>query len=209
MARTLSSLAVAALCATAIALPQTREKKPQERDFPAVLDSAKAHFEAGRFADCMSDLKTCTTLAQKNWIAAIRAALPAAPQGWTKTPPPKEDPAAQAMLAGLSLGVGTQVEQVYTMERKKITVTVAADSPMISMMGMLFANPAMRQPHQELIEYGSHKAILDTSNANRLDLQILISGKHLVQVHCPENDEFLFAMFDQTAVDNIAAALGV
>lgn len=207
MSRPLSSVAAAALCATALALPQTRAKKPEARDFPTALAGAQEHFDNGRYAGCLSDLKHCSSLARTGWITAIRDALPAAPEGWTRVPPPKEDPAAQALLAGLAFGVGTQVEQVYSRDREKIQVKVAADSQAIAMLGMVFSNPMMRQPHQELIEYGPHRAILDTSNERHLNLQILISDKHLVDVRCPEDDEFLFALFDQAAVDRLALAL--
>lgn len=211
LAQSIAPLALLALCASALALPQTRAKKAEAKDMPTVLAQAKEHFDAGRYAACMTDLKTCVGLTQKRWTEAIRAAMPAAPEGWTKVEPEEEqedNAQAQAMLASLSIGVGTQVEQIYSKDAQRVSVTVTADSPMISMMGMMFSNPALLGANKELIEYGSHRAVLDTSNARRLDLQILISDKHLVQVTCPESEDFLFALFDQTAVDGLAAALG-
>lgn len=202
---------LAALCASALPSIQTRAAKPEVQDFPAVLARAQDHYEANRYAAAMADLKTCVGLTQTRWVEAIREALPAAPENWTKVPQPKdeqESAQAQAMLASLSLGVGTQVEQRYTAESKRLDVSITADSPMVGMMGMMFSNPAMLNANQELIEYGTHKAILDTSNSRGLDLQILIANKHLIQVTCPEDDEFLFAMFDQAAIDRLAAALG-
>jgi hypothetical protein len=207
-ARTISVSALALCAATALAVPQTRAKKEEPKDLPALLTQVQKSWTAADYPACMRDLKTCVSLASQRWIQAIRESLPAAPEGWTRVEPPKEDPQANAMVAALTVGVGTVVEQRYTRERQRIDVTVNADSPVIGMMSMMFQNPALLGPNKELVEYGTHKAILDTTNKQQLDLQILISNKHLVQVRCPESDEFLFAMFDQAAIDKLAAALG-
>ena len=66
----------------------------------------------------------------------------------------------------------------------------------------------MLDENSELIEYGEHRAILKTGNGRRLNLQVLIHGKHVMDISCSENEEFLFAMFDQAAIDQVAKVLG-
>ena len=204
LAAALTSLVLLA----AVAVPQTRAKKPEAKDMPEMLAKVGELWAAADYPGCMRELKSCTALANARWTAAIREALPAAPEGWTKVAPKEESQMQAGAMAALAVGVGTVVEQQYTADGKRLTATVTADSPMIGMMSMMFTNPAMLGPDKELVEYGTDKAILDTSNANRLNLQILISGKHLVDVQCPENDEFLFAMFDQAAIDRLSRVLG-
>jgi hypothetical protein len=72
---------------------------------------------------------------------------------------------------------------------------------------MMFGNPAMLDPNSELIEYDGHKAILK-KDGDQLNLQILVSGKHVLDASLDGGDEkMLFAVFDQAAVDKIASAL--
>ncbi|MEM7519202.1 MAG: hypothetical protein AAF368_20035, partial [Planctomycetota bacterium] len=113
---------------------------------------------------------------------------------------------ASAMLGGLA---GTMTTQRYKEieGRANINVQVAANSPMVATLGMMFGNPMMRGENTELIEYDGAKALLKTNGKN-LDLQILIGEKHLCQVTCNGlNDDQLIAMFNQAAVTKISNAL--
>ena len=88
-------------------------------------------------------------------------------------------------------------------------VTVTADSPLIAMFSMMIGNPAMIPAGSELIKYGRHNAILETrKNDQGFKLQIVIDSS-LIDVDARGlTDEQLLRMFDQAAVDRVAAALG-
>jgi hypothetical protein len=77
------------------------------------------------------------------------------------------------------------------------------------MLSGYMTNPALLGENKELIEYGSHKAILESQQKNdRRSLQILIDAKHLVDVKTNGiTEEQLFAMWDQATVDRLASAL--
>jgi hypothetical protein len=72
---------------------------------------------------------------------------------------------------------------------------------------MMFGNPAALGQDGEVVGYGAHRAIFKREGS-RLSLQIVLSDRHLVNVEFPgQDEEALFALFDQRAVDRIAAAL--
>jgi hypothetical protein len=204
----LLALPLIALSFALAPVAQKRVTPKGEADFPSTLDSARAAWEAKDYATCVSSLKDALTLATAERAKTIRAALPAAPQGYERQKPANQDQ-GNAMMAAMGMAIGNIVEQVYkqTDSSQRIQVTVTADSPMVGMLGMAFGNPAMLGENSELIEYNEHKAVLKTEGS-RLNLQVLIWDKHVVDVQCPEDEEFLFRMFDQEAIDKIAAALG-
>jgi len=85
---------------------------------------------------------------------------------------------------------------------------MTTDSPMVQMFNMWIQNPAMLGEGAELIKYGPHAAVLRTQGSGRLQLQILLLGKHLCDVTSEGLDEDgLFALFDQAAVDRLASVL--
>ena len=111
------------------------------------------------------------------------------------------------MMGGLAGAFGNVIEQNYQ-GTHRVNVTVTADSPMVQMFSMALSNPALMDKDSELIEYGTHKALLKTKG-DRRELQILLFERHLVNVNAREIDEdALFALFDQRAIDSLAKALG-
>ena len=188
---------------------QERVKPKGPADFGKTIESAKANWEKGSFGACVKDLQTLTGLAMEKRALAIREALPAAPEGWEKVPAEPMD-TENPFLAAMGGGLGNIVEQEYRSaesRRAGMQATVTADSPLVSMLSMMFGNPAMAGENVELVKYGSHKALL-TKESDSLQLQILISDAHVVDVSFYDTDEDkLFGMWDQAAVDRLASAL--
>lgn len=200
------------LVALPILLAPTLQKRVSKSpgDFKAVVQDAVRAWDAGKYSLCQEALKQATTIVLEKRTETILAALPAPLEGWEIQPERnanQQNPFAAAM-GGV---VGNIIQRKYkaTGGRGRLDVTVTADSPMVSMLGMMFGNPAMLDANSEMIEYEAHKAILK-KEGNRLNLQILISGKHVVDatLQGQQSEDVMFGFFDQKAVDALAAALG-
>jgi hypothetical protein len=202
----LAPLALAAVLGAA----QERVKKNEPADFRALLESAQAAYDAGRFGACVKDLQAASSLAVVQRAKAIRAALPAAPAGFAIEPDESlEEALASPMLGAMALGIGSVVQQTYRAEGRggSIDVTIQVDSPLLQMFQMWVTNPAMLPKGSEVIKYGAHTAVLRDDGGTR-NLQLVIDA-NLVEVSWPNADEdALFAMFDQKAVDKLAGVLG-
>ena len=212
--------ALIVLCAVSllfVATAQERTKKKTPPDFLKTIEKAKKSWEAESYGACLKDLQICTNLVTKKRTAKTRAALPAAPEGWKIRP--EKDPAEQAdnpMLAAMTASVGNIVERTYMQDggNGRIEVSVMADSPMVQMLSVMFANPAAAGPKAEKIGYGDHEGML-TPQGGYLGLQILNADAHVadIKLHPPQGmeptaaEDLLFAVFDQAAVDRLAAAL--
>lgn len=207
--RLLQNVLPATLLASSLFLAapiQERIKAKDATDFPSLLQNAGRAFQDGRYGACIAGLKDCVELAVQKRTEAIRAALPGALDGWRVQEQRKAQP--NPFATAMATTVGNVVEETYreVNGRNSVTVTVTADSPMVGMVSMAIANPAL-DPEAEGIRYGAHKAILK-KHGQGLNLQILIAEKHLVDVKTSMDDEdFLFRLFDQRVVDRLAAAL--
>ncbi|MEM7307610.1 MAG: hypothetical protein AAF682_13110 [Planctomycetota bacterium] len=211
MSRPLLALSLLAIAPLALgAATQERVKPRQASDFGTLVDTAKKAWGDKRYGACQTSLQEAVALVAKARGDAIRAALPGAPAGFQAEKPKKQDQAANPFLGALAATVGNVIEQRYIPDGggQPIQVTVTADSPMLQMFQMWIANPAMLPAGSELIKYGPHNAVLKKEqNGRRLNLQIVVGGS-LAEVRWPNGDEdALFAMWDQAAVDKLAGVL--
>ncbi len=190
------------------AVAQERVKLKGAADFGALHAQIKSDYEAGRFGSAFKAARELTAIIAMKRAETIRAALPDAPEGYQKMPAKKDDDVrGNPMLAAMAAGIGTVVEQVYKGPDGRIRVTVTADSPVIAMFNAMFSNPALLGKNQERIKYGDIMAVLETSG-ERKTLKIVIDNT-LVEAKFPQqNDELIFAMWDQKAVDRLQEALG-
>jgi hypothetical protein len=208
----LAVLAVSALGVLVAAAPQERAKPSTPADFGTLLTKAKTSYDAGRFGACVKDLQSAVSLVAVQRAKAIRAALPAAPAGYKiVNDDSMEEALANPMLGAMALGIGSVIQQTYRAEERgaSIDVTITVDSPMLQMFKMWITNPAMLPKGSELVKYGPHNAILQQEGGGKTrSLQLLIDA-NMMEVKWPSADEdALFAMFDQKAVDALAAVLG-
>ena len=189
-------------------LPQKRQKKAGPKQFPVVIKKASEAFAAGDYGVCVNQLKTAMNLAVAGMRKQLLAAMPAAPEGWSADKPKADS--GNAYLAQMGLGSMITVEQRYRgPDGKSLKVQIMPTSPMAKMIGMGFAMAA-NDPNSELVEYESHKALFKKSNkGKRFELNILIAGKHLVQVSGSSmNEDAFFNMFNQAFVNKVAKILG-
>lgn len=214
--RTLTLLVpcAAALCLALAPAPQERVKPETPKKFEESLRAVDQAWKSASYGTALKELRHMTMLVGVKRTEAIIAALPKAPAGFEAVPDKtREDlannPQAAAMAGAMGM-VGTLINHRYkaTEGRDSIDVSITADSPLLGMFQMIAANPQALGANKELIKYGAHKAILDTTNKNRVKLQIMIGESTLCDVTVTgRDDDFLFAMWDQSAVDQLAAAL--
>ena len=200
-----------------VATPQERTKKKGPEDFAKTIERAKASWQAENYGACMKDLQACTNLVVQKRREAIRAAMPAAPAGWTiQEETSMEDPASNPMFAAMTASIGSVVERTYEQSggEGRLDVSVMADSPMVQMLSMMFANPSLVGPEAETVGYGAHKGLLNKEDGS-LNLQVLIAATHVIEVKLQipggmkvdAAEGLLFGLIDQAAVDKLAAVL--
>ncbi len=200
---TIGSIVLVSFLALGFAQERTKDKAPAT--FASLHAAVKSHHDAGRIGAAFNAAKELVAHLGVQRSDLIRAALPAAPDGFERLA--KKDDAAQANpFAGALAGtVGNIIEQEYKKVGggQSIRVTVTADSPMMGLVTMMFDNPAMLGPNAELIKYEQCNAILK-KEGNRWSLQILIDTTLLDANFGSEDDDFALKMFDQAAVSKIA-----
>lgn len=205
----LSSLALLLVGSVLIAAPQKRMAQKKPADFPTLISEAGSAWNEGKYGTCMNHLQEALKLVNIKRTEAILAALPTAPQGWKADADKAVEDMQSNPFANMMSAIGNVITRTYRQEsgRGRIQVTVTADSPLVSMFQMWIANPAMLEKGAELIEYNEDKAVLKAQSGG-LNLQILISGKHIVEVQAGTlTEDELFRMFSQETVDKIKAAL--
>ena len=189
---------------------QKRVKQKTAMDFPTVIENVQSAWKAGEYGRCSALLREATALCMVERSRAILRVLPPAPEGYEIiVDRSMEQMANNPMMSAMAASVGNVVSQEYR-GPENIKVQVTADSPLVGMLGMWIANPAMLEEGSELIEYGSHKAVLKTTRGGQgRELLILINGAHTCQVNYRgTNEDFLFELFDQRRVDALARVLG-
>jgi hypothetical protein len=201
-------LSLAVLPALTSLLVQERAKPKEASSVPQLLDGAKESFQAGRFGACITQLNEAIGLVGQERAKAIRAALPAAPEGFEIVPDENaQSTAGNPFAAAMLGGVGNVVQQDYRATGSSIGVTVTADSPLIQIFSMWTTNPAMLEEGAELIKYGSYNAVLKNPNSSRWELQLVID-KTLIEVTATGfDDDRLLKFMNQAAVDQLAAVL--
>lgn len=195
-----------------LALPATAQRRTapkKELSFTDAVAAAQKAFEAQDYGSAVSALQAAIKAVQKLQRVSILAALPK-PDGFTVQDEQPEEEAANPFAAGMAL-MGMTVKRSYEKgDDKHIECEIMASSPAVSMMSMIFSNPALiTADGGELVEYGQHKAMLKKQGDDGQELQILLNNKHLVKVTTRglSADELL-AVFDQACVDRLDKALG-
>ena len=203
IAITLVLLAISASPAAA----QQRTAVQKAPNFAEGVEQAKTAVAGEQFGTAIAALQAAIRDIQKMQRTAVLAALPK-PDGWQFEDQPLDNP---ALAAGMANMIGMTINRQYHKgDDLTIAVEVMANSPMVQMMGMMFANPAMiAGDGGELVKYGQHKAILKKEGDSGLELQILMYDAHLIKAtaHGVSADDLL-KIFDQAFVDRLEKPLG-
>lgn len=203
------------LLALAIALvvpltAQKREAKPQKIDFKTRITRGQKAYDESKFGTCVSELREALLLATAKWREALRAALPAAPQGWKLEPAPEQNEEENPYAAAVIASTGGLLSADYRNEDGSghIDVQIMADSPAVRMMQGMFAMAGMRKDVETVDYEGGDKALLEKVGDEGYKLTILVAQKHLITVETSSlTDEQVFRFMDQAALTKIKAQL--
>jgi hypothetical protein len=206
MRHVLATLAVLAILSSPAA-SQERSAPKKPATFPEAIDAAKKAVEADKLGAAIAALQAAIKDLQKKQRAQVLAALPK-PDGW-QIEDQQPDEQADNLAAGM-FGGGFTVTRRYRNGDKSMNVEVTANSPLMQMFAMMFANPALIEADGgEIVKYGAHKAMLKKSGDNGQELSILMHDAHLIKVNSDGiKADDLLKVFDQACVDRLEKPLG-
>ena len=99
------------------------------------LNSALKFYKEGKLSEANTGLQTAVNLLNEKRGASLSSVLPDEIKGW------KGGKVESASLA--ALGGGNTIERGYRKDEKKATVSIAADSPLLSQVSSFLSNPAL------------------------------------------------------------------
>ena len=188
---------------------QQRQKKLGPADFEPLLEQVKTAYNDKKFMLCIKYLQQEVQICSEQLQAAIRAARPNTPTGFKFVEKQKQD-MVNALGGNLGSAIGFVTELEYRQESGSgsVRAKVMADSTtMATMLDAQFRMAALN-PKLEVVTYNAHKALFEKKANGDLKMQLLIDGKHYVEVTARglSEDDF-FKMFNQEFVDRLAKVL--
>lgn len=107
-------------------------------EFTDTLESALSAYREGNVKAASEDLDYATKLLGSQKAEALARFLPPAPEGWSR-----EDQAPDDEGMGMAMfGGGTTVSAVYAKAATEATLTLLADSPMVTSLGAMMGGLA-------------------------------------------------------------------
>ena len=143
------------------------------------INSALKLYKEGKLNEANTGLQTAVSLLNEKRGASLSSALPDQISGW------KGGKVESASLA--ALGGGNTIERDYRKGEKKATVSIAADSPLLSQVSGFLSNPALggllgiKQK-----KVGDLTAML---HAKEGLLQMVVNNRFLVQIQAKKLSE--------------------
>ncbi|MBV0913064.1 hypothetical protein [Anianabacter salinae] len=166
MTRTLAALACLALASPAAA-----------DDVTDTLNSAIEAYESGDIQFALEEIAFAQQLMQGMKTDTLSALLPEAPEGFTRE-------IDTEMNAGLAMmGGGTGTEATYSGDAGSFTLTLLADSPMVTAMGAMFSNPTIMAASGELFRVGRQRFVDQDG-----EVTTLVANRILVQASGADRD---------------------
>jgi hypothetical protein len=146
------------------------------------IDEGRKAWLAGKGDEAIQHLETASQMIRQAKGERLEQALPEAPAGWTRTD------AGSSALGGAYFGGMTGANASYERQQgddlQTVSISIATDSPMMSMLLMSFANPMMLSASgQKLVKVGDQKASMEYDEADKSGtLHIVVEQKVLVTV---------------------------
>jgi hypothetical protein len=122
------------LAAALAALPAAAD------EFTETLESALRAYGEGDVSGARQDLDYAGKLLTAMKAEALAKFLPEPLPGWTKQPASEDDAAAGGFMG--MLGGGTTASATYVRDTEEMTITLVADSPMVSGLGAMITGMA-------------------------------------------------------------------
>lgn len=146
-----------------------------------VTDSVKeglTHYENKEYGEAAASLEYAAQLIRQKRGGDLETFLPEPLEGW------KGEKASSAAVGAAMFGGMTSAERRYTKGDRSVTVTIAADSPMLATVAMMFSNPMFAtQGGGKLQKVGGQKAMVRYDADNKSgEVQLVVGGRYLVTV---------------------------
>lgn len=155
-------------------------------EFTDVLESALEAYRDGDVVGARADVEYATKLLDARKAETLAAFLPAAPAGWTR----EEAEADGAGIAMAMFGGGTAAAATYRRADEQFTLTLVANSPMVSGMGAMVSSLAA------VAGSGSRRIQRTEFAVSDGDLQGVVGGKVLVSADGTASLDDMAAVID-------------
>jgi len=137
-----------------------------------IKEALKA-YEKEDYNTAITALDAASTLVRQKKAETVGKLLPEPLDGWTADE-------AKSSAAGASMfGGGISANRTYTADKRKVTITVTSDSPMLQALSMMFSNPMFMGQENKLIVINGQKAIANSSDNT---LTAMVANKVMVQI---------------------------
>ena len=146
------------------------------------LQAALDAYGAGNLAKTSENMTLATQALGGQQSAMLAALLPAAPEGWTRTP--TEDFAQGFGIMGG--GAGAEARYDNADQSVSYTMSFVADNPMVASMGAMLGNAQMMAMMGKVVKVGD-QPLLDTDG----NLSTLVNSRVLFQAQGAGSDVML------------------
>lgn len=166
-------------------------------DIEDAVNAALKLYKEGKLNEATTGLQSAVNLLNEKRGASLSSALPDEIKGW------KGGKLESASLA--ALGGGNTIERDYRKDEKKATVSIAADSPMLSQVSSFLSNPALGG----LLGIKQRKVgeLTAMLHAKEGLLQMVVNNRFLVQIQGKKlSEEELADLAAGVKVDVLKAA---
>ena len=144
------------------------------------IEAGRRAYEAGDARVAIQALQFAVAQIEEQLRAKQLTLLPEPLAGWTAEEPAAGTGGLAAMIAG------TTLTRTYHNEGTgaEVTITVTADSPLLSMMNMMMTTPMLMQatPSNTPYTYGAFRGILEQQGAEATKITLMVGTRILVQV---------------------------
>lgn len=147
-------------------------------DVTESISDALEQYKEGAYSDAIESLEYATQIIRQKKANTLEAYLPQALEGW-QAAENKQQAGAAALFGG-----GVSSSRTYHRGASSVTVTIAADSPVLQSMMMLFSNPAFATADGGTMEkIKRQKAIVTYSEPQKSgDIKIVVKKRFFVTV---------------------------
>ena len=138
-------------------------------------------YKEGKVNEALAEVEFATAQMRQKKAEGFAAIFPDAPVGW-KADKPESQSVGQAMFGGV-----ISASRAYHKGEAEVRVEIMSDSPLIQSLAVVLNNPMMMQGQGlKLARVGDQKALVQQSEDNQAELQMLVDGKVLVRVEASQ-----------------------
>src|SRR5690606_260716 len=141
-------------------------------DIKDALQEALQAYEHGDMALAKEHLGYATQLLNQRGADHLAQVLPPPLSGW------EGDEAETSAGTTAFFGGGVQASRTYRKNDQQVQVEIIGDSPLMSQMMMVMANPALAGSMGKMIKVGKQRGILDSSGK----IMVIINNRFMVSV---------------------------